>query len=213
MRRPPDRRQHDRGTASMEMLLVLPLLILILVLLVDMGYGWRIRARADVAARFAGTTFVRAEAYDQGWSTTDRALREHYGDLESLDWRAEEQSRIDVFDDGRWVRLDWRRWVNTLGRWIEGLGSQQTVTLIVERRPPIATLVGNQPLSATFGIDGESWTYDEIPLSIPGMVDALTDFGDVGRWGDSIIFAVFRVVAYLIGYAARGFFWVLGMYP
>lgn len=205
--------QRDDGTASMEMLLVLPLLVLILVLLVDMGYGWYVRARADTAARFVGTTFIRAEPYDLGWSTANRAVRAYYGDLENLEFQVEEQARIDVFDDGAWIGLDWRRWVDTLGTWIGGLSSQQTVTLVVERRPPIGSLLTDQPLSATFGLDGESWTYDEIPLSIPGMVDALTDFGDVGQWGDSVILAVFRSLAFIIGYAARGFFWLLGMYP
>lgn len=204
--------RDERGTASMEMLLSLPFIFILLVLVVDMGYGWIYKMKTNTAARFAGTTYIRTESGD-GRRAAEQAVRTYYSSLELRRLQIDDRRQPDSLDNDDGGQSGWNRFADTLFGWLAGLSSRQLVELSVERRPPVGTLVSEAPITTFFAIDGNTWTYDEIPLSISGLVDRVIEFGGWGRQGDSILTMVFRVVAFFLGYAAKGLFWMLGMYP
>jgi len=83
--------------------------------------------------------------------------------------------------------------LETLGSRLSG---RNDLLLIVPRHVPTGTLLPNTALEVEFSLDGNTWTYAEIPLS----VDALTDLGT-------------RHISPLsvVAWGAKGIFWLLGM--
>jgi hypothetical protein len=77
------------------------------------------------------------------------------------------------------------------------LSERHDLLLSVPRHVPTRTLLPDTPLSVTFSIDGNTWTYHEIPLSF----DALTDVGAHDK----------NLPAQVLGWGAKGLFWLLGM--
>ena len=209
----PDRDRSERGTASMEMLLSLPFILLVLVLVVDMGYGWIYKVKTNTAARFAGTTYMRTEPGGDGRRAAAQVLRTHYRALEIRSLEISDRPRPESLDSDDGGTSGWNRFADTLFGWLAGLSSRQSVALVVERLPPVGTIVSETPIATFFAIDGNTWTYDEVPLSISGLVDRVIDFGQAGHRGDSLVTGLFRVVSFFLGYTAKGFFWMLGMYP
>lgn len=213
MRRPSDIAREDGGTASMEMLLTLPFIFILLVLVVDMGYGWIYKMKTNTAARFAGTTFIRTEPGGNGRRAAELALGEHYSALEIQRLLIDNRRRPEALDNGNGQSSGWNRFAQTLFGWLAGLSSRQSVELTVLRQPPVGTLLGDLPIVTFFAIDGNTWTYDEVPLSLTAMVDRMTDLSSWESQGSGWLGAVVRAVSFFFGFVARGLFWMLGMIP
>ena len=208
-----DRHRGERGTASMEMLLTLPFYFLVLVLVVDMGYGWIYKMKTNTAARFAGTTYIRTEPGGDGRRAAEQALRTYYSALEIRRMEIDDRRRPDSLDNDDGGQSGWNRIADTLFGWLASISSRQSVELVVERRPPVGTIVSELPITTFFAVDGNTWTYDEVPLSISGLVDRVIEFGQAGNEGGGLLTGLFRIVSFFLGYVAKGFFWMLGMYP
>lgn len=76
------------------------------------------------------------------------------------------------------------------------LSGRHRLLLSVPRRVPTGTLLPDTPLQVAFAIDGNTWTYAEVPLSL----EALTDLGTRRS-----------LPVGLFSWVAKGLFWLLGM--
>lgn len=197
----------------MEMLLCLPFLFVLFALVVDMGYGWLVKIETDTAARFVATTLARTKPGEDGDRAARRALEQYYGSLETRTLQLDDEVAADAFlelggrDPGRGPT------VALLFGWLEGLSSRRSVVLTAERRPPVGTLVTDSPVTTYFAIDSGTWTYEEAPLSVSGLVDQVSELASAEREGIGFLGRLFAAVAHFLGFVVRGFFWMLGMYP
>lgn len=192
----------EAGTASMEALLCLPFVFLILALCVNLGSGWIDRLRADAAVRYAGTLYVRllSQGVEEGVAlrVVEEALqRDYYPGVAmrlAIDGRgANLEGSVDEHGGdlgGAGAILD------NLAALGELVSSRHQVYLNVPRKVPTGTLLPETPLQVEFFMDGNTWTYAEIPLSF----SALTDVGQQEGIGLGLLSRLFD-----------GIFWLLGM--
>jgi TadE-like protein len=83
--------------------------------------------------------------------------------------------------------------LETLGSRLSG---RNDLLLIVPRHVPTGTLLPDNPLEVEFSLDGNTWTYAEVPIGFK----ALTDAGKTSN-----------LPVRIISLALKGLFWLLGM--
>jgi hypothetical protein len=83
--------------------------------------------------------------------------------------------------------------LETLGSRLSG---RNDLLLIVPRHVPTGTLLPDTALEVEFSLDGNTWTYSEVPIGF----QALTDAGKNSN-----------LAAQIVSLALKGLFWLLGM--
>lgn len=195
--------QGEAGTASLEALLCLPFVFLVFALVLNVGYGWRVRLRADTAVRFTGTSYVHQLSDGQtpagAASATEEALRRFYypqGEAFRLSFDPENADLDGAMrDHGGWLPSGpIFGALHTLGLRLSG---RHNVQLTVPRRVPTQTLLPDTPVQVVFAIDGNTWTYAEVPLGLQALTDAGTQHS--------------MTAVSFFSWVAEGFLWMLGM--
>lgn len=193
----------------MEALLCLPFLLLVFALVINVGHGWIVRARAETAARFAGS--VSLAVLEEGAGSD--AAREAARSRTLTTWYGGEEAASVGIEGGLGGGP-----VAALERQADGAGEGESVFARIgalvtgrqrarveaPRRPPTGTLLPPTPVSTHLSVDGNPWHHAAVPLTF----DAMTDVGTKNE-----LPAGFGQALAVASYGGRGLFWLLGMAP
>ncbi|MCP4591788.1 MAG: pilus assembly protein [bacterium] len=204
--------RDERGTASLEAMLCLPFVFLVFALILNMGYGWVMRMKADAAARFAGTycVHVRSEAADPGTACYNTGMEEivrqkYFPHIKRIFLHIPEvPPDVGGVRDAGGQPIENSELGGLLAALWQVLSGRTVAELYVPLHAPTGTLLPSKSLKATFAVDGNTWTYREVPLSLGD----LTELPAKAPLPPVLEFLVQGIVN-----AVKDFYWLLGMEP
>lgn len=197
----------QKGTAALETLLMLPFVFLLIVLLLNMGQAWLSRLKADRATRFAATYYVhlRSTGLESGpaLSATRRTVQEggYFAQVEDLELKTTQSSKELEPPQGGIID----RFGNILLGWLSNFSHRHRIELSAPVMPAAGNLMPASTMQADMEIDGNTFTNQEVNLSIEGLLDLL---GEGGRLDGGFILNAIRG---LLKAVFKSFFWLLGM--
>jgi len=172
------RLRRQRGDSMAEFVLVLPFIWIILVLTVDFADMLLARQRVLVSIRevawrhlqLVGTGVGGAKASDEDRLSTavDQVNREILGTRKLAGQFRRFPVEFGEVNSGAGGSPDLA--AGEVGSFLGGLSGAQRYTVEVDYGPVFGTLVPSRNLEASFFVDGNPWTYRELPGGYMGML-------------------------------------------
>jgi len=183
--------RDDRGTAALETVLLMPILALLLVIAFNLAPAPIKKIEAHSSARFAGNTRARlstvADLAGQSSTLALSAARNSYPGV--------------TIGIGSTATI----WSSPVG----ALGNRTRTTSRTKPPVRIGNIFSFGPATSTFVIEGVTWTYDDIPISLSEFPKAMSSlasaFSSAIGLGSTVSSAVGGVIRVILE-----FFWLLG---
>lgn len=182
--------RDDSGTSSLEVVLVLPFVALLLVVALNLSGTPIKKMQAHMASRFAGTTYTRLLTVEDmrpiATGETNKAFAAAYPGVQ-----------LGIGSSG-----------TIFSSPVGALGGRTVTTARTKPPRTVGRWTYARPATSRFVIEGVTWTYDDIPISLEDAPYALQQLTNalasaVGVGGLSpMISGMF--------FAIRGVFWIFG---